>query len=227
MKKLILALLALTFAVNAGAQMFRGFSFDVSYANDGSRSGGNRALDSETYGVALSPQLGWFVNDKLAIGARASFNMKQTNSNSSSALDQLLDDSNNVASVDRSIGWDIAPFAAYNLFNIGKKERLGVWAEAHAYFGVNYPRDYNYFKHQYNYGVQVVPVVSFKINEKTMFLAHFAILSVGYAGTSTVYDNRTDFSNTALLFTGKITGLLRSAFATGLYGIKLGMCTKF
>lgn len=228
MKKLLMIVLSAAVSVSAGAQMFRGFSFDVNYANDGTRSAAGNVKDSETYGVALSPQLGWYVNDRLAIGARLSFNMKQTNSNGSSGISSLIGDNSNTGTViTRSIGWDVAPFASYKLFTVGKSEKIGVWAEGHAYLGLNYPQRATDFKQQYTYGVQVLPVVSYKINEKTEFLLHFAILSIGYAGTSTNFDDRTEYSNTALLFTGKAMGLFRSTFTGGLYGIKIGMMTKF
>lgn len=220
-------------------RLFSGIAFDISFHNEGTTA--DAGSSSSSYKIVLSPQIGWAFNEKLWLGTRVGFTM-----NSSKTVDivQAINDiAENEESGDvsinkkkprKDIGWVVNPFVRYKILTLGARERIGLWAEAHVFYGMEYPNmgegDYELFsdfKRRSIYGAQILPVVSFNINKNTSLYVHLALLSVGYAGSTAVYDGYKEYSNTALMFTGKIGGLLNVATTDGLYAIKVGVARTF
>ncbi len=207
---------------NAGAQLFTGLSFDVNWKNSGIReSRESNSTMTSSYGGTISPQLGYIFNTKLMAGARLNLNFDKSYYN-------LEDDSNKY--VKSSIGWDIAPFCRYKLMEFGQDGWFSVWADLHAYYGTMYPRRvdeegyiYKIFNKKFNYGIQAMPALGFRLNESTTIFVNVAILSLGYSGSATKYDNKTEYDNQLVLFTGKLSGLFTAIATEGLYGIKFGI----
>lgn len=219
-------------------RIFAGMSFDINYVNSGTVFTDNtRVNDSETYGVNLSPQFGIACGENFMAGMRLGFTMDKTNK-----LD-LYDVVNAISegkdwkdvkkqTVEKNIGWNIDPFVRYRIMSFGKNQRWGVWAEAHAYFGMEFPNqkvEYPIiqYKREFIYGVQLMPVVSFDVNKTTSVMLHLALLSVGYAGAYRVYDDYSEFDNKMLLFTGKLSGLFNATYTEGMLGLKVGLCRRF
>ena len=219
--------------------LFSGIAFDVSFKNEGSTVDGGSS--SSSYKIVLSPQIGWAFNEKLWLGTRIGFTM-----NSSKTVDIIqaindIADNEEAGEVNinrgkprKDIGWVINPFVRYKILTLGARERLGVWVEGHVFFGMEYPNMgegdhglFSDFKRRSIYGAQVLPVASFSINKNTSLYVHLALLSIGYAGSTTVYDGYKEYSNTALMFTGRIGGLLNVATTDGLYAIKVGLARTF
>lgn len=226
MKKLFAIFALSMLCAPAFAQWFGGCSFDLNYTNNGNTL--EAKPTNEQYNVNLSPQFGRFFNDKFCAGARISFKMGKRYLNES-FIDQATKAVATSTQTRTSIGWDVNPYVQYRIMQFGKNNRWGVWAEAGGYLGINYPTKggTDEFKQQITYGIQALPFVSFNINEKTSILLHVAILSVGYAGTTTKYEGYDEYENTAVLFTGKIMGLFRTAFTGGMTGLRVGMCKRF
>jgi len=229
MKKfLIIALMALS--QSAYAQFFTGLAFDVNWANDGrhTEKSGDQKLNN-SYGGTISPQFGYQFNDKLMAGARVNFVFNK--SYFTEEDEKTLKTEKYVSS---SIGWDIAPFCRYKILELGQDNWFSVWADVHGYFGRMYPKSveekgyiYKDFNKKLVYGIQAMPAVGIRLNEKSTIFINIAIISLAYAGSCTETNEGSEYTNKILLFTGKISGTFQAMQTDGLYAFKFGIVRKF
>lgn len=227
MKKylLVLALLSII-SIDAKAQFFAGVSFDINWSGSNVESSDPaKEKTNNIYGGTISPQFGYKFGPKLLTGVRLNFIFDKS-------YFTLENDNNKYLT--SSMGWDVAPFIRYRLKELGKDGWFSIWADLHAYYGTMYPtnaEEPGYIKYDFNqkhiYGIQAMPAVAFKINEKTSIFLNIALLSLAYSGTKTIYDDRTEFANKVSLFTMKISGLATTLTSEGMYGLKFGMVKTF
>ena len=213
-------------------KLYYGYNFDIYYHND-SRS--NRKENG--WSIALTPELGWRLNEKWHLGLRFGGSYSNTTTNYSLAI---LDTTFSTNLRIRQGSWEVTPYARYclkTLFN----DKVGVWLEAHLYAGMEYPRvtegnakgtDYDGLRHSITYGVQVSPVITYKFNKKSTFQIFFSILSLGYSGTTYCYTNPEtgnyrETTNDVIIFSGKLRNLIANQFTPGLYGLKFGVHKSF
>lgn len=233
------------------AQFFAGASFDMRYHNDSEDKS-----NAEEWSFLINPNIGYHFNPKLEAGCRFGLSFSnQIDDYKNSNLwwfnagtggifgdfneeDYDGDDSDATVEIKhKKIGWNLAPFVRYKLLSFFD-EKLCIWADAHVYYGMQYPRSSqlvgsnetidNPYKYQANYGIQIMPMISYKVTEKYRINLHFGIASLAYAGTTKYYDNdKTTRSNDVILFSNKISGLVKSQFTTGLYGLRIGLGRNF
>ena len=132
--------------------------------------------------------------------------------------------------------WEVTPYVRYRLKTIFN-DKVGIWLEAHAYTGMEYPRvvsgnvngtNYDGLKYNVTYGAQVSPVITYQFNRKSTFQIFFSIMSFGYSGTTRIYaDKANEYSNDIIIFSGKLRNLLANQFTPGLYGLKFGVQKNF
>lgn len=248
--KLILLLSLLFTRQELMAQFFAGVSFDIRYhSNSEDKSNG------EEWSFLINPNIGYHFNPKLEAGCR--FGLSFTNQidtynsdswwyngnlgmmNGGIKEDYELENKDESMEVrHKKIGWNLAPFVRYKLLSFFD-ERLCIWADAHVYYGMQYPNSSemvgsnqkidNPYRYQANYGIQIMPMISYKVTDKYRINLHFGIASLAYAGSTKFYDNsdKTTSTHDVLLFSNKLTGLLKSQFTTGLYGIRIGLGRNF
>lgn len=227
MKKhlLILALLSIA-SIEASAQFFAGVSFDVQWSGSTVESSDpSKSNVTTAYGGSVSPQIGYKFSPKFMVGGRFNFIFDKTH------FTVEKDDKKYLTS---SIGWDVAPFCRYRLIELGKNGWFSIWADLHAYYGTMYPtnvQEPGYVKVDFNrkhiYGIQAMPAVAFKLNEKMSIFLNIALLSLAYSGTTTIYDDRTEYENKLTLFTMKLNGLFTTLSSEGMYGLKFGFVSTF
>jgi len=230
MKKIFLTAILVSVSISASAQFFCGLAFDVKWRKDGALyNSGKTSLVDNAYSGEISPQIGYQFNPKLMAGGRINILFDKTYSTEEN--DQNEQKSKYVMS---SIGWDIAPFCRYRLAVLGKNDRFSLWADLHTFFGIKYPRNVQeagyitkQFNRMYIYGIQAMPTIGFKIKETTTAFINFAIVSLAYSGSSTIYDDRTEYENNVVLFSGKLSGLFTTMGTEGMYGIKFGIIRSF
>lgn len=235
LKRLLMcSALILMFSTAARAQFFWGASFDVKYHNNTENGGKN-----DQWSVVLDPNIGYHITERLETGSFLGLNF----SNSLETHDKT-----NYRAY--KVGWDVTPFVRYKVLSFND-DKVSIWVDAHLYCGMEFPQKTqvvgsvsnetesyipdtsgewtsNFYKHQVNYGIQVLPMVSFRLTERYRLNVHFSIASLGYSGSATFRnDGKVDFSNDVLMFTGKISGLASSVFTTGMYGIKIGIGRNF
>jgi len=226
MKKVFLIAVLAFATISANAQFFSGLAFDIKWQNEGVKPiGGISTQTSSSYGGEISPQLGYKFNDDWLVGARINFIFDK------SYLTQLNQDAKTTENyISSSIGWDIAPFGRYRIAKFGKDDWFSIWADVHAYYGELYPKNveetgYTYldFNKKFIYGIQAMPAVGFRFNERTTLFVNVALLSLGYSGSCTRYKEGDVYENRAILFTGKMSGLFSALALEGMYGIKFGL----
>lgn len=220
---LIILMLLLSFQVKA--QFLAGAAFDINFR--GTSTTYSEKTTDNSWGVSIAPQAAYLLNEKFMVGGTLSFDWKNNLENSYNALSG---DSGDKKVIANQFGWSIAPFARYRLLEFN---RFGVWMDSHVYFGMNHPMSgEGYYKPSFDkeitYGIQISPVVSFSLNEKTMINFHISVLSAGFAGTRTWKTNGTieDVSHFRM-FTGKISGIFNTLLQEGWYGFKISTIRKF
>lgn len=213
-------------------KLYYGYKFDIYYHSD-SRS--NRKENG--WSIALTPELGWRLTEKVYIGLRLGGSYANTTTNYSLAF---LD---TTYSKDLRISqgsWEVTPYARYRLKTLFN-DKVGIWLEAHLFAGMEYPRvtegnvkgtDYDGLRHSITYGVQVSPVITYQFNKKSTFQIFFSILSLGYSGTTFCYTdpergNYRETTNDVIIFSGKLSNLIANQFTPGLYGLRLGVQKSF
>lgn len=219
MKKIAIIAFFLLISLQGKAQFIAGAAFDIHYQNFSSSS----SSKDSSWGVSVAPQAGYMLNEKLMLGATLTFDW------TNNLTEQLVSDQDSKV-ITNKFGWSVAPFARYR---VAAYRRFGVWMDSHLYAGMNYPRTGEgafkpSFEKQLTYGVQISPVVSFSLNEKTMVNFHVSILSAGFAGSRTWKTNG-DLEDTAhfRMFTGKVSGIFNTLIQEGWYGFKISTIRKF
>lgn len=228
MKKLLLLAFLAFASINADAQFFYGLGFDVKWQNSGvnNASNGSSAQISSSYGGEISPQFGYKFNPDFLVGSRINFIFDKSYLNIPNEVTKEND-----KYISSSLGWDIAPFARYQIAKFGKNDWFSIWADVHAYYGMMFPnkvQEEGYitldYKMKHLYGIQAMPAVGFKFDDKTTLFINVALLSLAYSGTCTQYDDgSSEYTNKIFLFTGKLSGLLSTLGEEGMYSFKFGL----
>ena len=208
-------------------KLYYGYNFDIYFHHDSKRESKENG-----WSVALTPEIGWRLTEKIHLGMR--FGGSYANYKSSFMVSEL--DTTYYTDLRIHVGsWEVAPYMRYkmkSLFN----DKVGIWLEAHLYTGMNFPRvtegntahtDYDGLRHSVTYGFQVSPVITYQFNRKSTFQIFFSILSLGYSGTAYFYGDRREYTNDVIIFSGKLSNLLSNQFTPGLYGLRFGVQKSF
>ena len=214
-------------------KLYYGYNFDIYFHHDSRQD-----RKENGWSIALSPEIGWKLNERVYLGMRLS------GSYSNTITTYYINVLDTTFATDLRVhqgSWEVDPYVRYrmkSLFN-GK---VGIWMEARLFTGMQYPRvtdgvikgtDYNGLKHSIMYGFQLAPVITYKFNKKSTFQIFFSILSLGYSGTTYCYkDPETgrrynEYTNDVIIFSGKLRNMLSNQFTPGLYGLKFGVQKNF
>ena len=150
----LVALLAIV-SIQAGAQSYIGGT--VSFGTS-SNSSGAGVLTS--FGV--SPDLGWFLSDKCAVGIRpaASFSFGGNSQ--------------------RSCSFGMTPYLQYRLFNYN---RFGLWAEGDASLGWSFSRVGGIeTSRNFSYSLRALPVLTFDISDRVRLQTRLGFFSIHVSG---------------------------------------------
>lgn len=214
-------------------KLYYGYNFDIYFHHDSRQD-----RKENGWSIALSPEVGWKLNERVYLGMRLS------GSYSNTITTYYINVLDTTFATDLRVhqgSWEVDPYVRYrmkSLFN-GK---VGIWMEARLFTGMQYPRvtdgiikgtDYNGLKHSIMYGFQLAPVITYKFNKKSTFQIFFSILSLGFSGTTYCYkDPETgrrynEYTNDVIIFSGKLRNMLSNQFTPGLYGLKFGVQKNF
>ena len=171
MKKVFFAVLfAGVVAVSAQAQMFVGGTLGLDYTARSSSYDGTKTKYPSGFFIEFSPMLGFQISEKFAIGTEASLGIGALSDRKDKPQTALL------------VGWGVAPFARITLVNAGDLSLLlhssvGVsgMTEKSSYDGTTEDGD-TFF----NFGVGVLPVLSYGLTEKLSIEARTNFLRLGF-----------------------------------------------
>lgn len=221
MKRFLLTSIFIMFACAANAQFHFGGQFSINFGNERtSYSSGFSTNKENAYLISLNPKLYWNLNEKMQLGGRAGFAFGRIATGTIYDTEKKED----ATIVNRAIGWSVAPFFGYKLLNW---KIVGIWAEANVFFGQYYNTDthkllINEWGTASEYGFQILPVINIDLTEKLALQLHLGFISLGWYGTTAIYDDRVTTSSTWDLHKGGFAGLMQG-FAD--YGI--GLVRKF
>ena len=216
-------------------KLYYGYNFDIYYHNDTRNS-----IKENGWSIAVEPEIGWKLKERIYLGMRVGGSYQETYATYTAELDDGSTKQENLRI--RQGSWNVTPYVRYRLKSMFD-DKLGIWLEAHLYAGMEFPSvvtgsgdptgtDYDGLKHSIIYGAQISPVITYRFNKKSTFQIFFSILSLGYSGTTFVYDDPVngkynEYTNDVIIFSGKLRNLIANQFTPGLYGLKFGVQKNF
>ena len=219
-------------------KLYYGYNFDIYFHHDSKVN-----TKENGWSIALEPEVGWKLKERVYLGARVSGSFQDTYSTYSYlGLDINGDEKTFTEDLRVMRGtWAVTPYMRYRLKTLFN-DKLGIWLEAHLYTGMEFPRvvagdikgtDFDGQRFSVTYGCQVSPVITYRFNRKSTFQIFFSIMSFGYSGTTRFYDATSpdgvhnEYTNDIIIFSGKLKNLLANQFTPGLYGLKFGVQKTF
>ena len=155
MKKIMMTLAAIAVAATMNAQGYigGGLGFSSDKTNDGKVT---------TTGFAVEPELGYKLDDKMAVGVALGFGYGKKKND--------ITDSETTTTT-----FDIKPYLRYQVLTFGK---ANIFVDGGVDFGLVSQKDY---KPAMNIGLFVSPGIAYDINEKWSIVAHLNdMFSFGY-----------------------------------------------
>ncbi|MDR2909939.1 MAG: hypothetical protein LBV47_01025 [Bacteroidales bacterium] len=192
MKKIIILFFLITTTIaTASAQVFIegsvGFNYSDNYLN----------LDYSSSSFSISPSVGYWLNNKVAIGISPMFGGSNT--------DGILDDIIEAGLESKDRDWLISVFGRYKLWGT---EKLSLLIETPVGYGIGtikHTKDAATFRDFSisEFSVSVFPLVSYKLNERFSLVARCNFLSLGFSsvnrknkmGDGTIVKNATNDFN--------------------------------
>ena len=174
MKKLVITILSVLFAVSMGAQTKINFGgqFSINFDNEHTVFKSGLTTDKENaFMINLKPKVYWNLNDKMQLGGRIGFAFGKLTTGTIYDTQKKEDQS----IINRALGWSVSPFFGYRLLNW---KIVSIWAEANVFFGQYYNvedvRKYTEWGRASEYGFQILPVINIDLTEKLAFIAILA-----------------------------------------------------
>lgn len=227
-------LLALAFVSSFSyAQIRIGGNFNINIDNEHSSYNSGIVTGKENaFTISVNPKVYWNLSDRIRVGTRVGFTYGTVYTGGEITMESYHDGSGReeetTGTIDRAVGWSVAPFFGYRLFNnIFNWKRVSIWVEANASIG----QMYNICEKKYpdlewnrstQYAFQILPVVDIDITESLALQLHVGILSLGYGGETMYYDEKTVSRNVWNIRKGGFDGLIQ-----GLFDYGIGIVKKF
>jgi long-subunit fatty acid transport protein len=169
MKRAIIVFIMLaTTGVAGNAQFFVGGSVGISYTDTDTDTENDADRESSVFSIDLSPQLGYWLNDNLAVGTSVTF---------SKAKDKVSNTDFNLDS--KHSRWRISAFSRYKLWKTGKFSLL---LDGSLYYEKdNHVSSSELAKssnHSSKISIYVFPAITYDLNEKFSIMAVCDFLSM-------------------------------------------------
>ena len=180
MKVIISFVITMSAMFSASAQVFVGGGLGTSFS-DGKSSWGSTENSGSGFGFNISPQVGYFVKDDLAIGISGYLGNNWSDNKRTDPNDPTNDREDKYFSV----SWGVNAFGRYKLMGLGI-ENLSLLVEGLVGVqGSNVKNTENEIttKHPGTtaYGVNARPILSYKLSDKLDVLAYCDFLTIGYS----------------------------------------------
>ena len=219
MKKVIISFVVLVAAIcSSNAQVFVGGELGMGFYG-GNTKDGNTTVDSPTtLSMRFSPKVGFYLKDNFAIGAELWLVTNVFN-------DKAVNDETKIT----DLGWGIAPFARYSVFEFGK---FSVWfegaASVYATSSKSKTGDISTDRPStFTAGLSVAPLLSYSLTERINLEMDLNFLGLGiHSATQTTKVSEGDDikrNNTSFSFGANSN----SVFAGDLGTLTIGFIYKF
>ena len=191
MKRVIIVFIAIIAATVVGnAQFFVEGDLGVSFLKH-SYEFDNVQNPSSTLSIDVSPQVGYWMNDKVAVGARVSFTTRHNKSLTTNADEQRIEVKN------WTPGWSVSVLGRYKFWG---SEKFSVLAESYVEIGGNISKErIGSVTKEVNsmsfIGIHVVPIATYDLSEKFSVKAMCDFLNLGYDFFRVKYENNHKATN--------------------------------
>lgn len=197
MKKILVIVAATLFGISANAQWFVGGSLSLNY--DSTNYDSVTPVKTSTFTVNIAPQIGYNINEKLAVGASLNITPGY-NISSESFYDPGSDEPHVTTNKFTNFNWSINPFVRYCIWSINK---FGICAQGGIGIGTRSVILGDRSTTTFNVSVSALPVLTYSLNEKFTLLAYISAAQLSFNGN---YGNGT--SNTQFGFNAATQGQL-------------------
>ncbi|MCQ2154843.1 MAG: hypothetical protein MJY55_03395 [Bacteroidales bacterium] len=160
MKKLFILVAAALLSISANAQWYVGGIVDMDIQGNKTVLDKTNTTKTTSFSFTFAPEVGYYLSDKLAVGASLSLSPRSSQGES-------------------SFRWSISPYVRYKFWGINK---FGICGQAYAFVGTSSSSD------PYptvNYGVNILPVLTYALNEHFTLDAYIDCAGIGYNGSCT------------------------------------------
>ncbi|MDR2584762.1 MAG: hypothetical protein LBC84_00850 [Prevotellaceae bacterium] len=184
MKKLFFVTFCVAIAaISASAQIYAGGSVGIDFGANNGQSSKGPSYSS----LFLSPMAGYYMSDKLSVGAELTLGIGSSNSRGEGNKH-----------IKRSTIWGFAPFARYTLLEAGKLAILG-----ECRLGLNgastksgYSGELNKGASIFEFGIYAMPVLTFGITNKLSLEARTGLARFGFGISTTKYSSSSKATDT-------------------------------
>ena len=152
MKKLLVILSLVFTGIAVNAQLYMGGSFDLRFSQTKTDNGDKETTSST---IGLFPEIGYYLNDKFDVGLDIGI--------SSSVYNNHISDNKTTTT-----SWLFSPFVRYSVIQAGNFELIGKGSAI-----VDGSKTYTSF------GIQVVPILAYNLNDHIALQANLNFLSIG------------------------------------------------
>lgn len=190
MKKLFILVAAALLSISANAQWYVGGTLGLNV--DGNKTTSAVSTSNSTdFKFNLAPEVGYYLSDKLAVGGFLNINTGFNNSKN-----EAIEDTEDGLT---RFGWSIEPYVKYKFWGIGK---FGIWGQAGVWIGTSTTKvkaAADSSVPTVNYGIEVLPVLTYDLNEHFTLDAYIDCVSLSYNG-SCHNDKKNDIKSTSNSF---------------------------
>lgn len=196
MKKTIFVLFAaMMVSLSANAQFYAGGTACINFNVNGNSTDNSKTTNT-TFNVNVIPEIGYWINDNMAVGAYFSIvpGINGYKNVTDIASETITTENNN-----KSFGWSVSPYFRYKFAEAG---RFKFYADGNVSLGSTTITYFNSkgenigeAQTQFNWGIGVAPSIAFSITDKWDAVVRFA--SIGFSmngknthlGISALYSN--------------------------------------
>lgn len=189
MKKTIITLAAIAaMTISANAQVFIGGTAGLNFNGGDTTVSSIKTDNPSTASFSIAPNVGYYFADNFLAGGRVSFSYNKA------VTPGLLQDTKVY-----TYNWMIEPYARYRFLELNK---FGVWSECNAYFGRKTGNTkVGSTKSDANpvcsWGINVLPVLTYTINDHLCLETSLNAFGFGYKGTYTKNSDKSYEANTS------------------------------
>ncbi|MDR1666182.1 MAG: hypothetical protein LBS03_00600 [Bacteroidales bacterium] len=169
MKKIIIlfAMIWATATLVNAQQLFLGGSLGVEFASYNAKSGGTTLDGPFQLGLTITPKVGFYLNEKLAVGMQAGIGLASVKvAKGHFYPDGTINSGDDYT--ESSFSWEVTPFVRFNLVEVNKfafllEGGLGIYGNSNKFKSGSHTTDKPSI---FGFGLEALPILSYNVSER-------------------------------------------------------------